>query len=121
MSADATAPLSPRRSGLLLHPTSLPSRFGIGDLGPAADAWLRFLAEAGQQVWQVLPLTYTGDEDSPYFSPASFAGNPWLIDVADLVTAGLLEPGCVPCGVSDEPIDFDVMRAWKRPLLHQAA
>ena len=56
----------PRSSGVLLHPTSLPGRFGIGELGPEAFAFVDFLAEAGQSVWQVLPLGPTGYGDSPY-------------------------------------------------------
>jgi len=56
----------PRTAGILLHPTSLPSRHGIGDLGPAAREFLRFLADAGQCVWQILPLAPTGYGDSPY-------------------------------------------------------
>ena len=65
--------------GVLLHPTSLPSLFGIGDLGPAASDFLDFLARARQTLWQVLPLGPTGFGDSPYASPSAFAGNPLLI------------------------------------------
>ena len=69
----------PRASGILLHPTSLPGRFGIGDLGPEAHAFVDFLAETGQTWWQMLPLGPTGFGNSPYQSPSSFAGNPLLI------------------------------------------
>ncbi len=69
----------PRSSGILLHPTSLPGRFGIGDLGPRAEGFVDFLAETGQRWWQVLPLGATGGMNSPYQSHSSFAGNPLLI------------------------------------------
>ena len=69
----------PRSSGILLHPTSLPSPFGIGDLGPEAYKFVDFLAAAGQSLWQVLPLGPTGYGDSPYASYSAFAGNTLLI------------------------------------------
>ncbi len=69
----------PRRSGVLLHPTSLPGRFGLGDLGDAADRFVDFLAAARQSYWQVLPLSPTGYGDSPYQTLSAFAGNPMLI------------------------------------------
>src|SRR5947209_6528506 len=68
-------PPASRRSGVLLHPTSLPSPFGIGDLGPAAYQFLEFLARAGQSLWQVLPLGPTGYGNSPYAAPSAFARN----------------------------------------------
>src|ERR1700730_13242395 len=83
--------LDRRRAGVLLHPTSLPSPFGIGDLGPAASDFLRFLADARQSLWQVLPLGPTGFGDSPYASPSAFAGNPLLISPQRLLDEGLLE------------------------------
>src|SRR6266566_9357165 len=82
--------LDRRRSGVLLHPTSLPSRFGIGDLGPAAFGFLDYLAQARQSLWQVLPLGPTGFGDSPYASPSAFAGNPLLISPQPLLDQGLL-------------------------------
>ena len=69
-----------RASGLLMHPTSLPSPFGIGDLGKVAYAWIDFLAASQQTVWQILPLGPTGYGDSPYQTSSVFAGNPLLID-----------------------------------------
>jgi 4-alpha-glucanotransferase len=81
----------PRSSGVLLHPTSLPGRYGIGDLGPSALEFLDLLAAAGQRVWQVLPLGPTGYGDSPYQSFSSFAGNPLLISLEDLLAQGLLD------------------------------
>lgn len=80
----------PRSSGILLHPTSLPSRFGIGDLGPAAYTWIDWLHSAGQTLWQVLPLGPTGYGDSPYQLFSAFAGNPLLISPERLRDAGLL-------------------------------
>jgi 4-alpha-glucanotransferase len=79
-----------RRSGLLLHPTSLGGSFGIGDLGPGAIAFVEFLAAAGQAVWQVLPLGPTGYGDSPYQSLGAFAGNPLLVSPELLAEDGLL-------------------------------
>jgi 4-alpha-glucanotransferase len=69
----------PRASGILMHPTSLPGRYGIGDLGDAAHGFVDFLAAAGQTYWQVLPLSPTGYGDSPYQGLSAFAGNPMLI------------------------------------------
>jgi 4-alpha-glucanotransferase len=75
----------PGASGVLLHPTSLPGRHGIGDLGPEALRFIDLLASAGQRVWQVLPLDPTGYGDSPYQRFSAFAGNPLLISLETLV------------------------------------
>jgi 4-alpha-glucanotransferase len=85
-----TKMLSQRASGVLLHPTSISTAYGIGDLGPEAFAWIDWLADAGQKYWQVLPLVPTDKGDSPYQSPSAFAGNPWLISPDVLATEGLL-------------------------------
>lgn len=96
-----------RKAGVLLHPTSLPGPFGIGDLGPAAYHFVDFLASAGQRLWQVLPLAPPGAGHSPYAARSTFAGNPLLIspellrddgllDDGDLAAAGLPEEGRVP-------------------------
>src|SRR5215213_5312921 len=79
-----------RVSGILLHPTSLPGRYGIGELGDEARAFLGFLGAAGQRLWQVLPLGPTGYGDSPYQSFSAFAGNPLLISTDRLLRDGLL-------------------------------
>ena len=102
----------PRASGLLLHPTSLPGRFGIGDLGPEAHAFLDFLAETGQTWWQMLPLGPVGYGGSPYQSPSSFAGNPLLISLDRLADRGWLDAGEL-AAVPDLPagkVNFDAVR-----------
>lgn len=80
----------PRASGILLHPTSLPGRFGIGDFGPGTVHFLDFLAETGQHLWQVLPLGPTGYGDSPYQCLSAFAGNRLLITLEQLARQGYL-------------------------------
>lgn len=82
--------LTGRSAGVLLHPTSLPGPFGIGDMGPRAHAWVEALARAGQRWWQVLPLGPTGYGDSPYQSFSAFAGNPNLLSPETLAAEGLL-------------------------------
>jgi len=79
-----------RASGILLHPTSFPGRFGIGDLGVESYRWVDFLAGAGQKLWQILPLGPTSFGDSPYQCFSAFAGNPYLIGPEKLVADGLL-------------------------------
>lgn len=82
--------LFPRSSGILLHPTSLPGRYGIGDLGEWAYRFVDYLADAGQSIWQVLPLSPTSYGDSPYQALSSFAGNPLLISLDKLIEIGWL-------------------------------
>src|SRR5271169_1771011 len=79
-----------RSSGILLHPTSLPNRFGIGDLGPSAHRFIEQLVAGGQKIWQVLPLGPTRMSGSPYQSLSSFAGNPLLISPELLAENGYL-------------------------------
>src|SRR6187402_2982410 len=81
----------PRASGVLLHPTSLPGRFGIGDLGPDADVFLDWAKAAGQSLWQVLPVGPVGVGGSPYVGGSVFAGNPLLISPERLRQDGLLK------------------------------
>jgi 4-alpha-glucanotransferase len=81
----------PRRSGVLLHITSLPGRYGIGDLGSEARGFVDWLVEAGQGLWQILPLQPPGYGNSPYSSLSSFAWNPLLISPERLVQDGYLE------------------------------
>src|SRR5262245_58945837 len=80
-----------RSAGLLLHPTSLPGPYGIGDLGPAAYAFVEALASARQAWWQVLPLGPTGYGDSPYQCFSAFAGNPYLVSPDLLAQDGLVQ------------------------------
>ncbi|MBV8887676.1 MAG: 4-alpha-glucanotransferase, partial [Chroococcidiopsidaceae cyanobacterium CP_BM_RX_35] len=81
---------STRSSGILLHPTSFPGRFGIGDLGAPAYQFVDFLADTNQQLWQVLPLGPTAFGNSPYMSYSALAGNPLLISLELLQGEGLL-------------------------------
>ena len=82
----------PRKSGVLLHPTSLPGPFGSGDLGTGAYHFVDWLQTAGQQLWQILPLSGIGPGNSPYMSSSAFAGNLLLIDLEDLQREGWLQP-----------------------------
>jgi 4-alpha-glucanotransferase len=112
-----------RSSGLLLHPTSLPGPFGIGDLGPEATRFIDFLAEAGQRLWQVLPLGPTGYGDSPYQCFSALAGNPLLISPRRLEDEGWLtakDLAGVPRFPEDE-VDFAAVIPWKMGLLTAAA
>ena len=79
-----------RLSGILVHPTSLPGKFGVGDLGPEAYRFVDFLQESGQHLWQTLPLGPTGGHNSPYQCFSSFAGQPLLISPELLLQEGLL-------------------------------
>src|ERR1041385_6705713 len=79
-----------RSSGVLLHVTSLPSTYGIGDVGPSAFSWINLLHYAGQRWWQSLPLGPTGYGNSPYQPMSSFAGNFLLISPESLISDGLL-------------------------------
>jgi 4-alpha-glucanotransferase len=112
----------PRCAGILLHPTSLPSRFGVGDFGPEAFAFADRLAKAGHRLWQVLPLGPIGYGDSPYQSFSAFAGEPLLISPDLLVRAGLLaEKDLTPIPeFSQDHADYGKVRAWKLPLLAAA-
>src|SRR5262245_34694245 len=114
----------PRTSGLLLHPTSLPGRFGIGDLGDTAYRWVDFLAATGQTLWQVLPLSYTGYAygNSPYQSLSALPGNPLLISPELLVARKLLEASAleqVPA-FPPEMVDYGPVIEWKMALLHRS-
>jgi len=112
----------PRESGVLLHPTSLPGPHGIGDFGPAAFRFVDWLADAGQRLWQIMPLGPTGFGDSPYASPSAFAGNPLLISLPWLEGDGLLEPsdyGDVPDFPADH-VDFGAVVAFKNRMLRRA-
>jgi 4-alpha-glucanotransferase len=111
-----------RSSGILLHPTSLPGRFGIGDLGPAAYQFIDFLAAANQRLWQIMPLGPTGYGDSPYSSFSAFAGNVNLVSPERLVQDGLLAADAVQDapGFADHRVDYGSVIAYKQGLLKQA-
>jgi 4-alpha-glucanotransferase len=112
----------PRASGVLLHPTSLPGRHGIGDLGAEAHAFVDFLAATGQRWWQILPLGPTGYGNSPYQSTSSFAGNALLIDVDDLARRGWLAPQTIlhDARLPIDHVDFDAVTALKEGSLRLA-
>jgi 4-alpha-glucanotransferase len=113
-----TAEAAPRRSGILLHPTSLPGRYGIGDLGPEAIRFLDFLAGAEQRLWQVLPLGPTGYGDSPYQCFSAFAGNPLLVSLDLLVEEGLLTSDDVAeAALPEGQADYGAALAFKLPRL----
>ena len=112
----------PRASGILLHPTSLPGRFGIGDLGNEACGFVEFLAASGQSLWQVLPLGPTGYGDSPYQCFSAFAGNPLLISPVRLIEDRLLSNDILDNVPEFRPsrIDFGRVIDYKRALLETA-
>ena len=112
-----------RASGVLLHPTSLPSRFGIGDLGENAYRFVDFLANSDQQIWQILPIGPTGYGNSPYLSYSALAGNPLLISPEILQQQGLLTLESVqhPPDFPLDRVEFDWVIQTKMPLLRQAS
>jgi len=114
----------PRCSGILLHPTSLPGRLGVGDLGLDAYRFADFLAGAGQRIWQVLPLGPTGYADSPYQCFSAFAGNPLLVSPERLVAEGDLSPEDLADDLPAFPnhqVDFGAVIQHRLPLLGRAA
>lgn len=112
----------PRASGILLHPTSLPGRFGIGNFGAEAYRFADFLAASGQSLWQVLPLTPTDKGGSPYSSYSAFAGNTLLISPEKLVEDGLLEQSDLDdVSVREtDRVDFERARKTNNALLRKA-
>jgi 4-alpha-glucanotransferase len=112
----------PRATGILLHPTSLPARGGIGDFGPAAYEFVDFLADSLQGLWQVLPLGPPANGNSPYSSTSAFAGNPLLISLERLAEHGWIDPSRLE-GLSKgvEAIEYDQVQRNKLPLLIEAA
>lgn len=111
-----------RCAGILLHPTSLPGPYGIGDLGEKAYHWVDTLAQTGCTMWQVLPLAPTSYGDSPYQSFSAFAGNPYLISVGDLLELGLLENIDLDERPFFQPdwVDFGPLIVWKVNILKKA-
>ena len=109
-----------RASGLLLHVTSLPSPYGIGDLGPSAFSWVDRLHAAGQRWWQSLPLGPTGYGDSPYQPMSSFAGNDMLISPDGLISDGLLSANDCNSHFPSDVVDYDAVVPFKSRLLQIA-
>src|SRR6202050_4237586 len=113
-------PTEYRASGLLLHVTSLPSRYGIGDLGSSAFSWIDRLHDAGQRWWQALPLGPTGYGNSPYQSMSSFAGNALLISPSSLISDGLIQATDAQSQFSADVVDYDSVIPFKQRLLETA-
>lgn len=141
----AKAPLTARTAGVLLHPTSLPSKYGIGDFGKPAYDFVDFLAKGGQKIWQILPLGPVGYGYSPYQSISALAGNPMLIDLDELIAKNWLTTEevdkayvaykindktpfakakvateQVPLAVKKKTVDFDTVNTFKHALLQVA-
>ena len=108
-----------RSSGILLHVTSLPSPYGVGDLGPSAFSWVDRLHEAGQGWWQALPLGPTGYGNSPYQSLSSFAGNGLLISPECLISDGLLNASDCASQFPSDLVDYDSVIPFKEKLLEK--
>ena len=110
-----------RGAGILLHVTSLPAPFGIGDFGPTARTWVDRLVEAGQSVWQVLPLGPMGFGNSPYQLVSTFAGNEYLISPEQLITDGLLLPSeCAGQSFLPGRVRYDKVKNFKHHLMDLA-
>ena len=109
-----------RKSGVLLHITSLPSPGGIGTLGKAAFDFVDFVKSAGMNIWQVLPVGPTGYAESPYQSASTYAGNPLMIALETLEAEGLLPSGAYFPLPNAEFVDFDAVKAQKSKLLKLA-
>lgn len=119
--AEAETLPNPRAAGILLHPTSLPGPYGIGDLGKMAFAWVDALVLGKQKLWQILPLGPTGYGDSPYQCFSAFAGNPYLISPDRLVEDGLLSKGDIPANnFPADRVDFGPVIEYKVQLLAKA-
>src|ERR1700682_4341682 len=109
---------APRSAGVLLHPTSMPGPYGIGDLGPAAYGWIDTLVHARQKGWQLLPLGPTGYGDSPYQCFSAFAGNPFLISPQFLVEDGLINHGDLEgLRFAAAGVDYGPVIAFKNRML----
>lgn len=111
--------LSQRTSGVLLHITSLPGPSGSGDLGANAYHFVDWLVSAGQSLWQILPLSPVGPGNSPYASPSSFAGNPLLVDLEDMVRSGWLH-ATPEIFLEPSHCDFDTVVPYRMARLHDA-
>ena len=112
--------LDERAGGVILHPTSLPGPYGIGDLGPWAHRWIDILADSATGLWQILPLGHTGYGDSPYACLSSFAGNVNLISPESLAAEGILDSLDPAPPSSGELVDFGAVIPAKRSLVAAA-
>lgn len=111
-----------RAAGVLLHPTSLPNDYGIGTLGQEAYRFVDFLVQAKQRLWQICPLGPTGYGDSPYQCFSAYAGNPYLIDLTDLVHRGFIGKSALEplLDLPKDQVDFGNLIPIKLDILHQA-
>ncbi|MFT3742831.1 MAG: 4-alpha-glucanotransferase [Pyrinomonadaceae bacterium] len=109
-----------RASGILLHPTSLPGKYGIGDLGSEAFKFVDLLEKAGQKLWQILPLSPTGQGNSPYSAYSAFAGNTLLISPEKLAADGLIENAEPSESFPEDHVDFERVGNWKKQILTAA-
>ena len=112
-----------RACGILLPVSCLPSKYGIGCFSKEAYQWIDQLKEAGQSYWQILPLNPTSFGDSPYQSPSSFAGNPYFIDLEELIEEGLLtqkECESINWGSDSNYVDYDALLEHRLALLKKA-
>lgn len=113
-----------KKSGVLMHISSLPSKYGIGTMGAAAVQFVDFLEKAGQSYWQMLPICPTSYGDSPYQSFSTYAGNPYFIDLDLLAEQGLLKPEeyvSRDWGTDSGRVDYGRVYANRYPVLHLAA
>ena len=112
-----------RNSGILMHLSSLPSRYGIGTLGKEAEKFADFLDRTGTGYWQILPIGPTSYGDSPYQSFSSYAGNPYFIDLEELIEEGLLrETECSAIAWSDreDQVDYETLYQYRFQILYRA-
>ena len=112
-----------RRSGILLPISSIPSKYGIGSFSKEAYEFVDFLVEAGQKLWQILPLGPTGYGDSPYQSFSTFAGNPYFIDLDEFVELGYItreDCDCLNFGTNPEYVDYGQLYNNRYFLLEKA-
>ena len=113
-----------RKSGILLHISSLPSPYGIGTLGKEAYKFVDFLENSAQKVWQVLPIGHTSYGDSPYQAYSSYGGNPYFIDLDFLCEAGLIEKNdlkAISREKDEDRVDYGFLYETRYPLLKKAA
>ena len=113
-----------RKSGILMHLSSIPSPYGIGTMGQTAREFVDFLKQSGQSYWQLLPICPTSYGDSPYQSYSTFAGNPYFIDLDELEKKGLIEKAdyqTMDWESCDERVNFGAQYHKRYPILRKAA